>query len=253
MNIFDINITSLHIKPPKKYDESYLCKLKYIPNDLVKTKLVFNISKCVIQNIKGTTLYLKSNDSVVKQILRIEDAIVNITKDNVHSWFNHKLSPSSIEDMFVGSVVLHEKYGKLIKIRISNASCLSDLQNGMSGSIVLRMACVKFLKQSFNVVWEYESFQESKTDYMFNDEEDHGQDELDDEGFDDEVLCNIQSDLCGNVSKTIEVAKGHILKLETIIKDLEQVRTRLAGQKISVSELDDISQHVDAINVENIF
>lgn len=256
ISIRDIDVDSILIKPPKKYDESYICKINY-SNGEEKTKFVISFDDANIQAVKSNNyMYVKVSNTSYKHMLKIQDKIISTTKNSVEKWFNHKMHQHTIEDSFVSNVIYHEKYGKTLKIKTSN-----DVESDISkknGNLVLRLACVKFLKASYSLIWEYESFHETQSTCMFHndsdDEDGHDDTVCDAFDIDEDVICEIRKNIMDNASDKVLGLRNIIDKAIHDINVLNSYIEKVSNDlSLNIVDLDRISRDIDAINVENIF
>lgn len=244
MKITEIDTANLIIKLPKKYDDSYICKIKY-KSDQDASKLVIDFGLVQLLQMKSGSVMLKATKESMKKMLEIQEKVVEYAKDNVSKWFGHKVQHHLIEDMFIGSVHIHEKHGKVLKLRTT--SPVEESIKMLKADLQVKLESVRFQRNSFNMLWEVVACTEqNEEEYMFAEESESESDDSSLEEFDDyhEILQTLKSELASKITNKrnqIQMIEEQLVLMESTI------------DQSSLSEIEALSNKVDTIKIENIF
>ena len=227
----NIDASRLVIKPPKQYDDSYICKIKYLGD-----KLVIDFGKVDMIQAKSGSLMFKVSRDKMKKVLELQDQIVEYAKGSVHKWFDRKIQSHVVEDMFIGSVSVDQKYGKVLKLRVTSTIDQEIVKS--SGSLVMRLESIRFQRTSFNTLWDFQQFKPD-SDYMFEDDsssesaqETESEEEEVPEVDEEEILQAVRNDLkakleakCGAVH---EMFMALATQVETAnLNEIEELSARI--------------------------
>lgn len=264
--IDDINLSDVKIMPPKKYDESYLCKVYYGSEDVHNVPSVkggkFVISLHGVKVVKLRKLsensfycYIKVPGSFIPHMLALEEHIVDISKGKCREWFSHKIKHSTIEDSFQSSVNVHKDYGKILKIRIENPQhdIVKSIQESSMCDLQVRLHSIKFNKHSFLILYDVEQslhdiIKSCNThECLFNDENDDDlyEDALlgdNDLGPGEDELEQIRQDLIKQLKNRIDMINKQLESLQGCARNLEEALQVLSDKhRPTLKDLDRVS------------
>lgn len=143
----DVDTSKIQIKDPKKDDDVYVCRIHY--NGQKKMELSMTMVRIV--EIKESVAYIRLPKEWLRTLLEIEDAALRIAKNKASTWFNNRLTEDIVEEYFSSSIIVHKKYGQVLKVTCRNS--VSGLVCGTLSNIVLNLNSLKFYKKKFNLVW----------------------------------------------------------------------------------------------------
>ena len=226
---------TLVVKQPKKYDESYIGKI-YL--DDKKTPVKFSFQNVKVVSIKNCSEFknviIKLDKSQIKEVLQVEEILMNIAKLNVSKWFSNKVKPTLIDEYFQSNIIVHKDFGNAFKARTDE----TEFTENNVYNINVRLVSIRFFKQALSLIWSIETFT-SKDCYLFSTEEDIEDDE--------DCIPDI------NIIRE-EVLESLCKKLETYIIQLEELTntTEFIKSKIDIIKktelLSDIEEAVKNID-----
>ena len=232
IDLNDIDVNNVLVRPPKKIDESYICKVDYSDG---KLELVLQNVKLLRAKMLGPNsfyLYVKPSKTIISRMVELEEHFISTAQTSCSKWFQKKLNPELIEEYFQSSSSIDRIHGNILRFKINEMLPDFDLSSIADGSIIdltLRLHSIKFYRQSFNIVWSFIDGVKSNTFKNFIEDEsvfinDDDESDVDESclGPSAEELVEIVQDLRDKIDNLINILPGRI---EMLQKGLVQMIT----------------------------
>lgn len=242
MIISNVNFEHVGVKQPKRYDTFMNGKITY-DNDKFFIELP-NVRLTSCKDVSNT-LYIKIKLSKEheKMILDLEDKIVDITTENIDTWFRSKMNQDTVDEYFQSSIVFHRKFKTLFKLRIDNPSFIPDQDViGRVVDIKLRVTSIKFLKTAFWICYDMIGCESSNPGFVGDDDETAS---IGGFGYDLE-----DGDL-GPDGEDIQALRE--LQINRLIKEIDSTSTRLKDMRALLNDLNENNFSLSTFDaVENV-
>lgn len=151
-----IDSSKFTVRDPKRDEDVYVCRICYNGSKNVHIKL----DLVRIMDIKESSIvYVAVGKEWLHTILDIEDVLLQKTKEHAHEWFNTRMTPDIIEDFFTSSIVVHKKYGHVLKLCCKNESIQASFKPRALCNLVLTLSGLKFYKKKFNLIWSIDTYE----------------------------------------------------------------------------------------------
>lgn len=226
----EIDHDKIEVCNPKHYDSIYMSKVKYDGHKLdIKLQNAL-ILQTKLPGPRDMYIKVKLDKHTVKEIVKLEKALVNEITGKTEVWFKNRLRTCAVDEHFQSNVVVDDCHGTIFKCRLEEPSdevCLFE-KTQVPVNIIMRLVCIRFTKKIFTVGWDIIEITESTTPYMFQQDEDEDDqciinagDADDTLGPDDEDMIEILNDL---MSKSIAIRERLQNKLNELTKAIDAVK-----------------------------
>jgi hypothetical protein len=261
-----IDVDSIQLKSPKKYEDMYLCKINYHPSETVKSKLMFHLANCKIHNVRKLNgphiaLFLGISKKAMRKIITIEDRLMDIIKDNAYSWFNQKTKDAVLEDYFQRSVVVDRHLKRVLRCKFDmDVDDVKELKVNDAVDVDLHIEGLRFYKQSLSLIWRiHRVYPLHKCMFIDNDmlsvsDDQDIEDDRNEEGsvgYAEEVYMGpSQEDIYEMIAQAKTRVPNTLLQLEVRYEALKKDITLLKAfvdkheADISLRELDDVTKTI---------
>lgn len=231
------------VRDPKRDDDVYICRIGYSGSKHVRIK----IDWAKIVDIKESIIvYVALGKDWLHTILDIEEVLLQKTKERAQEWFNARMTPDIIEDFFTSSIVVHKKYGHVLKLTCKNDSLQPNLKPRIPCSMVLTLSGLKFYKKKFNLMWSIESYEPLR---MSAAEEEHEATETEEEGLDEEDRLFLGPDAIDLEA----IWKDLVTRAQNHIDHLTRHRDQLTQQRdIVCQHLEKVQQTMDQLQDQEL-
>lgn len=236
MIIPEVSLNSIVVKNPKRYD-TYMCsKIAYAVSDALgvaaSEKLVLELPGVKLLSCKDVSgvLYMKMKLTKDQErfMLDMEERLMDITIENIDSWFKSKMNRDTVDEYFQSGLVYHRKLRCMMKTRIDNPTIRPDVDlAGKHVDLKLRVVSLKFLKTTFWVCYDIIECVPSRAVLFQGDDDDDtasiagmgGEDEI---GPDHEEVERMRTYYMEQLADAIEAGKARLDRLDRLYHELEK-------------------------------
>ena len=259
VDVSALEVNNLAISKPRKTDESLFAGMRY---DGKKLALHFyNVDvinhKIIPQKTNPySVLQIRVPKASCKKMLDFDANCIEQVQNNVSSWFTKSLDENVIEEFYTSSCIIQTSTpGFVVKLKLQGND--TPIETHMKYDLVIFLKGLRFYKQRFITEWELFSAkvlnQDIVNDFVSDTEDTEKMWEMDfiEEDIvpepDFETLQSIQENMQVTVKQALADAKQKYRAYSAHIKSLRDLRSDLGNERITVRELDRISEHVEKL------
>ena len=230
MDPSNIDIKLITVRPPRRYDESFVCKIDY--DNEKKFVLAFASTECLFFSERSSTIVIKppAPKSACKKIVSIENEIIDQVRNKAADWFGDKIKLDSFDANFHSSAIIHPTAGNAIKMRfIGDISCNEQKIYNMK----IQLHGIKFKKNSFTLMWKILEAKEYEP--LFLDDDEDPDIDIDADGIIDTIALRTH-------------LKEHLEEMKTgICSELAEARERVEILQVKLHKVEDYQDFLEKI------
>jgi hypothetical protein len=171
MLLENIILENITVKPPKRIDSFMASKLHYNDGKFTLTLKSCRIVSCKTHN-ERMFLKLKIPSHQEKELLKIEEYIVDTIMQNADNWFKSKFNSKTIAEYFISSLTPQRNLKCVLKLNIESPTITpADTLVGHDVDITLQIKTVRFLKTSFWLCYDVLDYKQSESQEVFRDDD----------------------------------------------------------------------------------
>jgi hypothetical protein len=224
MDLNNIDTNLIKVRPPRRYDESFVCKVDY--GDEKKFVVAFTSTECLFFSERSSTIVIKppSPKSACKKIVSYENAIIDQVRAKATDWFGDKIKSDSFDANFHSSAIIHPTAGNAIKMRfIGDIVC----DEGKTYNMKIQLHGIKFKKNSFTLMWKVLEAKEFEPLFLDDDDEPDQDLEAEAESVIDTIALRAHlkdqlEDMMNTVCKELVAAREHVKVLQERLAKVEK-------------------------------
>lgn len=236
MLLENIILDKITVKPPKRIDSFMASKLHYDDTKFILTLKACRIVSCKTHN-ERMFLKLKIPSYQEKEVLKIEEYIVDTIMHNADSWFKSKFNSKTISEYFVSSLTPQRNLKCVLKLNIeSPTTSPPESLVGHDVDITLQIKTLRFLKTSFWLCYDVLDYKQCESQEVFRDD-------------DTASLCD--EDIGPDFEEKESLRKRYIQQLETEILNtksrleyLHSLFTELNNDNYTIATLDAVENAI---------
>ena len=174
------NIQGLNVGKARKREGYYICPVTFTENKLPFT-VTFEDATIVEHREKSNTIIIKCK-GMVRFMDNLNEAIMDIVRENSGSWFNTKLDDDLIDEYYISTLQYDKKKGETIRMKVNNIDEIEENYKDSKVLLSMTLKYVKFYKQKFFPEFQVDSiehiensqpiFIDDSDDEFIDDEED---------------------------------------------------------------------------------
>lgn len=238
MDVLDIDTNKVTVRPPKRFDESFVCKVDY--NGEKRFSILFPSTECLYYSDKSSTAVLKpsSPKKVCKSIVALENVILEQVRTKAEDWFGDKIRAESFDSNFHSCAIIHPTAGNALKLRV-----ISDYGNkfseGTTYNIHVQLHGIKFKKNSFTLMWKVVEVKPLEPFLIDDDQDGYSVDE--EEDVIDAIA--VRSHLQEQLNQALDIATSELNAIQARVDELREQLEYLGTIK-DVQELLKFSENI---------
>ena len=247
MDLNTIDVKRIAVRPPRRYDESFVCKVDY--GDDKKFVMAFTSTECLFFSERSSTIVIKppSPKSACKRIVSFENEIIDQVRVKAADWFGDKIKSDSFDANFHSCAIIHPTAGNAIKMRfIGDIVCDENKTYNMK----IQLHGIKFKKNSFTLMWKILEAKEYEP--LFLDDDDEPEVDVEAESVIDTIALRSHlkehlDDMNSSICKDLAEARNHVEMLQEKLHKVEAYQEYLE----SATDTDQLLRLGDELQMQN--